>query len=140
MIAEIRKHIKDSIYSCSKLYKQIDNPFHKDEDTPGSDPDYRYAIIFGASTKIIDDNLGNVLEIPVNLKTYRQGNRDKLASFDENCYIVKSLVFYFVMCKNRAKRRTRKVKIGQTQRELLVGVKQWLNYFERTWELNYRFI
>jgi len=44
------------------------------------------------------------------------------------------------MCKNRAKRRTRKVKIGQTQRELLVGVKQWLNYFERTWELNYRFI
>ena len=95
MIAEIRKHIKDSIYSCSKLYKQIDNPFHKDEDTPGSDPDYRYAIIFGASTKIIDDNLGNVLEIPVNSKTYRQGGRDKLEAFDQGycqAILIKDLI------------------------------------------------
>tara|TARA_R110000868_G_C10972634_1_gene770636 strand:+ start:18675 stop:19106 length:432 start_codon:yes stop_codon:yes gene_type:complete len=95
MIAEIRKHIKDSIFSCSKLYKQIDNPFHKDEDTIGADPDYKYALVFGASNKIIDDEDGSVTEVPVNLKTYRQGNRDKLASFDEGyeqALIIKDLI------------------------------------------------
>lgn len=95
MIPEIRKHIKTSIKACSSLYKEIDNPFHKDEDTIGADPDYRYAVIFGPSNKVIDDELGNVLEIPVNLKTYRQGGRDKLSSFDEgynHAIIIKDLI------------------------------------------------
>jgi hypothetical protein len=83
MISEIRKHIKDSIQACSKLYKQIDTPFHKDEDTIGSDPEYKYALVFGSSNKLIDDEDGSTVEIPVNLKTYRQGTRDKLSSFDE---------------------------------------------------------
>ena len=83
MIAEIRKHIKDSIRSCSKMYKEIETPFHKNEDTMGSDPEYRYALVFGASNAKINDELGNVIDIPVNLKTYRQGARDKLAAFDQ---------------------------------------------------------
>jgi len=95
MIAEIRKHIKDSINSCSKKYKEIDNPFHKNEDTVGVDPEYKYALIFGSSNTIIGDEQGNLIEIPVNLKTYRQGARDKLATFDEGycqALIIKDLV------------------------------------------------
>lgn len=95
MIAEIRKHIKDSIKSCSTKYAMIDNPFHKDEELVGTKANYRYAVEFGASVKIIDDELGNVQEIPVNLKTYRQGTRDKNADFDEGyaeALIIKDLI------------------------------------------------
>lgn len=95
MISDIRRHIKSSIHRCTKLYKEIENPFHKDEDTIGSSPEYRYSVTFGPSNKIIDDELGNVTEIPVNLKTYRQGGRDKLASFDEGfeqAILIKDLI------------------------------------------------
>ncbi len=95
MIAEIRKHIKCSIQGCSKLYQEIDAPFHKDEDTIGSDPDHKYALIFGVANKLVEDNGDSVLEIPVSLKTYRQGAREKLAAFDEGysqALIIKDLI------------------------------------------------
>jgi hypothetical protein len=95
MIVDIRNHIKNSIKNCSTKYQQIENPFHKDEDTVGANPDYRYAVTFGSSTKVIDDELGNVSQIPVNLKTYRQGGRDKLSAFDEGyeeALIIKDLI------------------------------------------------
>ena len=95
MISEIRKHIKDSIKACSTKYKMIDNPFHKDEDLVGTKVGHQYAIEMGPSLKVIDDDLGNVIEIPVNLKTYRQGTRDKSSEFDEGfeqALIIKDLI------------------------------------------------
>jgi hypothetical protein len=73
----------------------IDNPFHKDEDLVGTKANYQYALVFGPSVKLIDDELGNVQQIPVNLKTYRQGSRDKLSDFDEGyeeALIIKDLI------------------------------------------------
>ena len=95
MIAEIRKHIEDSIKTCSTKYQRIENPFHKDEDTVGSNPDYKYALLFGPSNSIIGDDLGNVVEIPVSLKTYRQGARNKLVDFDDGycqAILIKDLI------------------------------------------------
>jgi len=95
MISEIRKHIKDSIKACSSKYIMIDNPFHKDEDLIGTKANYLYALVFGPSVKLIDDELGNVQQIPVNLKTYRQGAKDKNADFDEGfeeALIIKDLI------------------------------------------------
>lgn len=95
MIAEIRAHIKASIKSCSAKYQMIENPFHKDEDLVGTKANYLYAIEFGSAIKLIDDELGSVQQIPVNLKTYRQGDRDKNAEFDEGyeqALIIKDLI------------------------------------------------
>lgn len=95
MISEIRKHIKDSIKACSDKYRMIDNPFHKDEELVGTKANYDYAVTMGNAIKLIDDELGNVQQIPVNLKTYRQGTKDKNADFDEGfeeALIIKDLI------------------------------------------------
>lgn len=84
MITEIRSHIKEAIRQCSKRYCEIDNPFFNDQDIKQTRLDYEYALIFGASSSTIgNDGLGSVDVIPVNLKLYRQGGRDKLSAFDE---------------------------------------------------------
>lgn len=95
MISEIRKYIKEAIEVCSSEYKEIQNPFHKDEDLAGSRIPYQYALSFGASEKIVEYGGESVLDIPVNLRLYTQGAREKLADFDkgyENALIIKDLI------------------------------------------------
>lgn len=84
MIAEIRKHIKEAIKDCSGKYLEIDNPFFNERDLIQNKHDYQYALTFGPSNTIInDDGQGGVETVPVNLKTFRQGDKDKLSIFDQ---------------------------------------------------------
>ncbi len=95
MIAEIRKHIRDSIKSCDSKYYEIKNPFPKPEDVIETKVDKQYAVIFDPSAKILADTSDSMELITVTLRTYKQGGRDKLASFDEaysNALLIKSLI------------------------------------------------
>lgn len=81
MLGEIRDHIKQTIRQCSKKYCEIDNPFFREEDLIQSKLDYQYSITIGASSPVIgEEGLGSVDLIPVNLKLFRQGGRDKLTT------------------------------------------------------------
>lgn len=95
MIEEIRAHIKSSVKRCSTKYQEIDNPFFNEEDLVGSKINYQYSTVFGDSLSIIGDDLGNVANIPVNMKIYRQGLHKKLDEFDngyEDALIIKDLI------------------------------------------------
>jgi hypothetical protein len=95
MIAEIRKHIKEQILRCSKSYKEIQTPYPEPADLMQNKAAYQYAIIFNPSTSIISDTEDSMDQISVTLRTYRMGDRDKLANFDEgytNALLIKSLL------------------------------------------------
>jgi len=95
MIAEIRNHIKTSIKACDSRYLEIDDPFFDVSEVAGDRVDLQYAIRMGASTAIINDDLGNAVEIPVTLTLFRQGGDDKSAVFDEgftHALIIKDVI------------------------------------------------
>lgn len=95
MIAGIRSHIKESILKCSSRYREIKNPFPKPEDVIQNKMDYQYAVIFNPSSQILGDTEDSMSEVSVTVRTYKQGSRDKLASFDEaysQALMIKSLI------------------------------------------------
>lgn len=95
MIAEIRKHIKEAVKRCDSKYMEIKNPFPKPEDLIETKLDKQYAVILNAATGILIDTEDSMDEISVTFRLYKQGGRDKLASFDEaysNALLIKSLI------------------------------------------------
>ena len=94
MIAEIRKHIKETILQCSSKYVEIKNPFPNPEDVIQNKVNMQYAVIFNAS-QILGDTDDSMLQVSVTLRTYRMAGRDKLAAFDEGysqALLIKSLI------------------------------------------------
>lgn len=83
MIAEIRKHIKESINRCHGKYYEIKNPFPKPEDLIETKADKQYAVIFDPALQVLGAIDDSMTEVQVIVRTYKQGGRDKLKSFDE---------------------------------------------------------
>jgi hypothetical protein len=95
MIAEIRKHIKESINRCSSKYLEIKNPFPKPEDIIQTKLDRQYAVIFNPATLILDDTEDTMSLVSVTVRTYAQADKDKLKTFDEaysQALLIKSLI------------------------------------------------
>lgn len=83
MIKEIRKHIVGCVKSVDKRYISTDNPFAQDNEVIETKLPYFYNITFGPTINELVEENGTVSNIAVTLKTYVQGNRDKLCDFDE---------------------------------------------------------
>lgn len=83
MIREIRKHIESCVKSVDKRYTTVDNPFAQDNEVIDTKLPYFYNITFSNTLNELVEQNGSVSNVTVSLKTYVQGNRDKLKDFDE---------------------------------------------------------
>jgi hypothetical protein len=95
MIDLIRQEIKSRIRQCSKLYKEINNPFFKSEDLTQEKIKYKYHVEMGVASDIVEGQGEAMTEIPVVLKTFVEAGKDKNADFDEaytHALIIKELI------------------------------------------------
>lgn len=84
MIAEIRQHITTCVKLVSKNFVTGNNPFMKDQEAISTNKtDYWYSVTFGQNLVELADVGEAVTNIPVILKTYVQGKKNRLADFDE---------------------------------------------------------
>ena len=83
MIGQIREHIKLSIKKCNPDFRPTDKPFFNDQDLAGTQIDYTYHVEMSTALFELQQLDGVITNIPVNVKVYRQGGREKNQVFDE---------------------------------------------------------
>lgn len=84
MIAEIRKHVRESIKAIDSGYIENDRPFEDSANVIQTKIDKTYHLGIGSAVKEIECEVnGAVYNVSVTLRLYRLGGRDRLANFDE---------------------------------------------------------
>lgn len=84
MIAEIRKHVKESIKAIDNGYIENDRPFEDLANVVQTKIDKTYHLEIGTATKEVEcEEYGAVYNVTAILRLYRLGGSKKLSNFDD---------------------------------------------------------
>jgi len=83
MIREIRNHIREAIRSINGAYIENERPLENPGNVIGTNAEKTFHADINEAVREVQDELGEVMDVTVNLRVYTQGGRNKLDDYDE---------------------------------------------------------